>query len=115
MTKISHYTEMPHELGMIQRALAIGATHEQYVACVKALNQKVRFECPLGECVDALAGFAWVWKMRGLLTVQPIIDADRFNAQGLEGKVSIPCTLYDALFYAMQASSEYRSQSVRNA
>jgi hypothetical protein len=108
-----HLTDYPDEVSQIQHALRIGAKQEEYVAVVKSLNRKVRFECALGEAIDSLAGFAWAWRMKGLYGVpEPIVKADKLNAQGLEGKLSIEVTLYDALFYAMQASSPYRTQII---
>jgi len=110
---IKNYLQYPNEIAQMRHALRIGATREEYLAVIKALNRRVKFECPVGELIDALAGFAWAWKMKGKLSdVLPIGERDRFDAQGLEGKVSIECNLYDALFYAMQASSPYRSQIV---
>lgn len=97
---LKHYEK---EIGQIQHALRIGASFDEYKAVVKALDQPVRFECPLGEVIDTLAGFAMVWRWKGLLKPELIVQSDKFDAQGLEGKVSIPCTLYNALFYAMQA------------
>jgi hypothetical protein len=105
-----HLSQYPQEASQMQHALRMGATLQEYRDCVKALAKPVLFECPLGEAIGSLAGFAWVWRMKGLLQAKPIVESDRFNAQGLEGKVSIPCSLYDALFYSMQASSEFRAQ-----
>lgn len=96
--------DYPEEVAQIQHALRMGASHDEYLACVRSLNRQVKFECPLGEAIDTLAGFAMVWRWKGLLNPQPIVSSDRFNAQGIEGKVSIPCDLYSALFYAMQAN-----------
>lgn len=63
---------------------------------LEGLSAKVEF--PLGELIDSLMGFAWAWKIAGKdLSAQPIMAADRFNAQGLEGKVSLGMDLSSAI------------------
>jgi hypothetical protein len=55
-------------------------------------------EFPLGELIDNLAGLTWAWKMKGIdLTPIPITDKDRFDAQGLEGKIRIHTNLSSAV------------------
>ena len=95
------------ELAEIRRALRIDSTRAEYDAIVKKYNQPVILEVPLGELVDNLAGFAIVWKMRGWLNnIMPITGKERFNAQGLEGKVQVKMTLYDALFISLQTTRD---------
>ena len=56
-----------------------------------------RVEYPVGE-IDRLVGFWWVRRMRGEEpNIQPIIDSDRFDAQGLEGKIVENCNIVDAI------------------
>ena len=58
---------------------------------------KARVEYPLGE-IERLSGFWWAKSMRGEKpNVQPIVASDRFNAQGLEGKVVEDCNIVDAI------------------
>ena len=65
-----------------------------------------RFEAPLGELVSSLAGFAWAWKLQGFVPkIAPITKTDRFNAQGLEGKIVIETDLSTAIVYASQCPS----------
>ena len=55
-------------------------------------------EFPLGEIMNPrIEGFIWAWKMKGLLAPRDIESKDRFNAQGLEGKIVINTTLTTAL------------------
>ena len=64
---------------------------------------QVQFSAPVGEWMGNLAGFAAGLKMRGQLPESELIQArDKFNAQGLEGKISIVCLLPDALLKAVQ-------------
>ncbi len=55
---------------------------------------------PLGEIANPkISGFVWAWNMQHRLgEPEDITEKDRFNAQGLEGKIKINCcTLMDAL------------------
>ena len=55
-------------------------------------------EFPLGELTNGrIGGFVWVWGMKGIVQSARIDSGDRFNAQGLEGKCTIPVTLTTAL------------------
>lgn len=66
------------------------------------LDQEVRLDLPLGELLNpALAGLVIVWKLSGLpMVTGPITDQHQFNAQGLEGLVSITMRLAMALLTA---------------
>ena len=93
------------ELAEIRHALRINSTLAEYSVIVKKYNQPVILEVPLGELVGNLAGFAMVWKMQGRLSdVMPITGKERFNAQGLEGKVRVKMALYDALLVSTQTT-----------
>jgi len=72
------------------------------------------FEAPLGEWIGNLAGFAWAWKMRGDdVPILPLTKTDRFNAQGLEGKVRIETNLATAIVMAVQCDENRRVVYVR--
>lgn len=61
-------------------------------------KQQVLVEFPLGELMNPkIRGYIWAWEMKGLIKPQSITEQDKFNAQGLEGKVSIPTSLFTAL------------------
>ena len=78
----------------------------RYDAFQRAHGRLVRFEAPVGTWIGDLAGFAAGLKLQGRLPpVQPIIVADRFNAQGLEGKISVRVPLATALLYAAQCDA----------
>src|SRR3990167_1050039 len=47
-------------------------------------------EMPLGELTnEGIAGFVWAWNAKHMIKTADIDKHDRFNAQGLEGKVII--------------------------
>lgn len=82
----------------VRYALRIGATHKEWTRAVKKHSRKVVAHIPVGELVGNLVGYAWAWRMQGRLgEVEPITKKDRLNAQGLEGKVTIMMSLYDAV------------------
>lgn len=55
-------------------------------------------EFPCGELFnESIAGFLWAWKMKGIIETCAIEKKDRFNANGLEGKVKVTTTLTVAL------------------
>jgi hypothetical protein len=61
-------------------------------------NKPAQLEFPLGELSNpGIAGFVWVWKMKGTIQTASIESDDQFNAQGLEGKIVIQTTLTTAL------------------
>ena len=61
-------------------------------------DSPVLLEFPLGELMNpGIAGFLWAWKLQGKIQTHAIEPGDRFNAQGLEGKVRIRTTLTTAL------------------
>ena len=66
---------------------------------VQALQaREARFEAPLGDWIGRLAGFALVLRLQGALPAPvPIVKGDRFNAQGLEGKIVIQTSLAQAV------------------
>lgn len=62
-------------------------------------------EMPTGELMnERIAGFAWAWASKGRIEDAPIEKGDRFNAQGLEGKVRIRTTLTVALLTYREVS-----------
>ena len=86
-----------------------------YLAKVRKYSTPVVVEVPTGALIDDLAGYAWVWKgQRRLEGPLPIVTADRFDAQGVEGKYRITMTLWDALFVWL-FSQEHRIQIFRTA
>lgn len=79
---------------------------QRYDTFQRAHGRLVRFEAPLGEWLGTLAGFAAGLKLQGNLPpVQPIVAADKFNAQGLEGKIAVRVPLATALLYAVQCDA----------
>jgi hypothetical protein len=55
-------------------------------------------EMPTGELMnERIRGFAWAWASKGRIQDAPIEKSDRFNANGLEGKVIVRTTLTVAL------------------
>ena len=70
---------------------------------IKPERQAV-FQCPLGEWIDTLQGFAWAYRLKHGINpkVHSIDKFDRFNAQGLEGKISIEVDLTTAIVMASQ-------------
>ncbi len=53
-------------------------------------NRPARLEFPLGELQnEAIRGYVWAWKMRGLIATAGLSKGDGFAAQGLEGKAVI--------------------------
>lgn len=95
MTRPKGWDEAVRE---VRHALRIGATHEEWAKAVKKYSRKVVAHIPLGELIGNLAGSARVWKKQGRIgEVESIEKKDRLNAQGLEGKVTIEMSLYDAV------------------
>lgn len=62
-----------------------------------------RFEAPLGEWIDTLAGTAWALRSLGKLP-DPVglTGKEGFDAQGLEGKIVIETNLASAVTYWSQ-------------
>lgn len=83
---------------------------EQSASLPREYSQSARFEAPLGEWIDKLSGFALVLRLRGKLP-QPtaITRRDRFNAQGLEGKIAIDTDLGTAIVYWTFATPQRRA------
>ena len=85
---------------LTEGALAPGSHNNPYPVWY---DQEARFVAPLGELISSLQGFAWGWKMRAReVEICPLTKKDQFNAQGLEGKFSINCTLGEAIIYWVQ-------------
>ncbi len=57
-----------------------------------------RIEIPLGELTNAnIRGFVWAWSMTHKVQMEELKSSDAFNANGLEGKATIPTDLGIAL------------------
>ena len=71
-------------------------------ALLALLEEEVRLDMPLGELANPkIAGLVLAWKFQGLpMSFGEITDQHQFNAQGLEGLVSIPMRLAMALLTA---------------
>jgi hypothetical protein len=71
-------------------------------AFLALLEEEVRLDLPLGELLNpAIAGLVMVWKIQCLpMVTGPITDQHQFNAQGLEGLVSITMRLAMTLLTA---------------
>jgi hypothetical protein len=69
---------------------------------LSSLAEEVRLDLPLGELANPrIAGLVLVWRLQGLPMIPgEITDQHQFNAQGLEGAVSIPMPLSMALLVA---------------
>ena len=69
-----------------------------YAWCDEMGSRKAIVEFPTGELMnERIKGFVWAWGMRGIVQTASIEKADRFNANGLEGKVCIETTANVAL------------------
>lgn len=78
----------------------------------KYTGRKALFEFPLGEMMNPkVGGYIGVWGLRNMIQTKPITEKDRFKAQGLEGKASVPMTLLVALF-AWGEFPEHRRQII---
>lgn len=66
-------------------------------------TKPARLEFPSGEIANpGIGGFIWAWRKRGILSPQRIEKRDRFNAQGLEGKIVIRLSFSAALLAAKE-------------
>ena len=76
---------------------------------LELLNQEVRLDLPVGELVNpAIKGLVLAWKFQALPIVEGrITDQHQFNAQGMEGLVSISMRLAMALLTATMVD-QYR-------
>lgn len=75
-------------------------------------QRKALLEFPLGEVMNPkISGYAWAWNMRKILKTKAITEKDRFEAQGLEGKVSVQIPLLSALL-AWRELPEHRRQII---
>lgn len=55
-------------------------------------------EFPGGELFcSGIRGFLWAWRLKNALSVGRLQKGDRFDANGLEGKISVETTLATAL------------------
>ena len=76
-------------------------------------KQKALIEFPLGELMNPnIGGYIWAWHMKGIIKTAPITEKDRFMAQGLEGKTSIPVDLFTALL-AYKELPRFRRQIIK--
>lgn len=89
---------------LVTRFKAVGkrGTERTDSAFLALLEEEVRLDLPLGELANpAIAGLVLAWKLQGLpLVTGAITDQHQFNAQGLEGLVSISMRLAMALLTA---------------
>jgi|SRR5581483_5697028 len=84
LLKFEHFQPGPHKCGK--------ECHQAWWA------QEVTLELPTGElAVSGLQTLALTGSFHPTLAVAPIVPQDRFNAQGLEGKVRIRKPLLNAL------------------
>ena len=61
-------------------------------------GKTVAIEFPSGELFnEGIRGYIIAWRMIGKLQNLPIDSTDRFNAQGLEGKIRVHTSLCTAL------------------
>jgi len=67
-------------------------------------SQSVILEFPAGEMwTPGIRGFLMAWNLLGTIeTGLPILDTDKFSAQGLEGKCRVRCSLVTALLAARE-------------
>ena len=73
-------------------------------------------EMPLGELTnEGIAGFVWAWNAKHMIKTADISDHDRFNAQGLEGKVIIETSFATALIAARELPAYRRAVSVKDS
>ncbi len=64
-------------------------------------NAPARLEFPLGELRNPkILGSVWAWALTGAVQTDGITKADRFDAQGIEGKAVIEVQLVTALLVA---------------
>jgi len=78
----------------------------------KYINQKALIEFPLGEFMNTtIQGYIAGWNLYKKIQTKPITEKDKFNAQGLEGKASVPVNLFTALL-VWRELPEYRRQIV---
>jgi len=78
----------------------------------KYSQRKALIEFPLGELFNPnIRGYLWAWQMAGKIQTKPITEKDRFKAQGLEGKASIPVDMVTALL-VWRELPEYRRQII---
>jgi len=76
-------------------------------------NTPAHLEFPIGEMLnEKIRGFIFAWKLQNCLTIMPIERIDRFNAQGLEGKIRVMTSLITALLVYRELP-KYRCQIFR--
>lgn len=91
---------------------SIGGIKTWESAYKKYTGQKAIIEFPVGELMNPkISGYVWTWGMTGKILLNPITEKDRFKAQGLEGKASVPTNLLTALL-VWKELPEYRRQIV---
>ena len=90
--------------GLVTELTKLTEDHQRFLSVYdNVININCTLEFPLGEVASTkTGGFIWAWNLQNRLdNVQPIEKPDRFNAQGLEGKIvieNLPITT--ALLYA---------------
>lgn len=105
-----------HEL-ITQMRDAADQGSEAYLAWRDGLPYApVALEFPTGEIAekyfaDTCGGFLWAWKLTNRFEYLQIDDADRFKAQGLEGKIRVRTGLTTALM-VYDELREYRRQII---
>lgn len=73
-------------------------------------NIPALLEFPIGEMMNKkIEGFIFAWKLQNSITTKPIEKTDRFNAQGLEGKIRVMTSLITALLVYRELP-KYRCQ-----
>jgi len=91
---------------------------ENYTRCADTWQQTwgtrdAILEMPLGELTnEGIAGFVWAWNAKHMIKTADISENDRFNAQGLEGKVIIETSFTTALIAARELPAYRRAVSV---
>ena len=97
MKKLSHKKAQALVNAMSEASVGGPKTFDPFYAD-NGLSGRAWVEFPLGELTNRnIAGFVGVWASKGLIKDYPIDKTDRFNAQGLEGKIRIATTLATAL------------------
>lgn len=98
---------------LIKELTELTENHQRFLTVYdKVIQINCTLEFPLGEVASTkTGGFMWAWDLQNMLNnIQPIEKPDRFNAQGLEGKIVIESLpIVTALLFA-RASTVGRYQ-----
>ena len=66
--------------------------------CDEHDSQPAWIEFPGGELMNPnITGWLWAWKLQGAIESRSLEKRDQFNANGLEGKISVKTSLTTAL------------------